>query len=99
MDYKEFCELVKKRCELSIYEDDINVPNAEKKAVLTAKFDWFKEGNIPYFDNIYNIMMKLYPDYQWVDDIETEGNYAVFQVLSRALAAEIWPVTWGGELA
>lgn len=100
MDYNAFCELVKERCKLDIYEEDINLPDKDKRAYLTAKFDWFKEGNTRYFDNICNVMGQLYPSYQWVDDIEAvEGDNAVFQVFSKALAAEIWPVSYGGDLA
>lgn len=100
MDYNTFVELVKERCTLSIDEEDINVPDPDKRAYLTAKFDWFREGNTPYFDNIYNVMKQLHPSFLWVDDIEAvEGDNAVFQVFSKALAAEIWPVTWGRELA
>lgn len=92
MDYNTFVELVKKRCKLDIYEEDINLPDIDKRAYLTVKFDWFKEGiNNPHMATVHDVMQQLYPTYHWAETLDAdEGDYAVSQVFSKALSAEIW---------
>lgn len=88
MDYNTFVELVEERCRLSTDRDTINMPDAEKSATLTAKFDWYKEAvKIPHFSSVYSIMEQLYPTFQWVDGSERFlGDELEIQVWSKTLA-------------
>lgn len=88
MDYNTFVELVEERCRLSIDRDTINRPDAEKSAILTAKFDWYKEvGKNPHFNSVYSIMEQLYPTFQWVDGCERFlGDELEIQAWSKTLA-------------
>ena len=77
---------------MSVYDEDINVPDAEKRAYLTVKFHWCREGmNNPHIHEVHSIMQQLYLTYHWVETLDAdEGDYSVSQVFTKALAAEIF---------